>query len=195
MFSPWEYRKSLSETYNLPSGLISRIPYRRHPAARQRMMAKLQALLAMNDILEKPRKIYVTRKIEFNAAHRLYNPELSEEENRELYGKCSGEYGHGHNYLLEITLSGMINRKTGYLFDLKNLKKILEEEIVARFDHRHLNHEVSALAGNVPTTEILAVVVWDILDTLLRSISNQEVRLHEVRIHETGKNSVTYLGE
>jgi 6-pyruvoyltetrahydropterin/6-carboxytetrahydropterin synthase len=149
----------------------------------------------MNDILEKPRKIYVTRKIEFNAAHRLFNPELSDEENLRLYGKCSGAYGHGHNYLLEITLSGFIDRKTSYLFDLKELKKILEEEIVARFDHRHLNHEVSELEGHVPTTEILAVTVWEILESRLETITKQEVSLHEVKIHETGKNSVTYLGE
>jgi len=149
----------------------------------------------MNDILEKPRKIYVTRKIEFNAAHRLFNPDLSDEENRQIYGKCAGEYGHGHNYLLEITLSGIIDRRTGYLFDLKALKKILVEEIAARFDHRHLNHEVSELSGNVPTTEILAVIIWEILESRLGTITNQEVCLHEVKIHETGKNSVTYLGE
>ena len=149
----------------------------------------------MNEILEKPRKIYVTRQIEFNAAHRLFNPELSDEENRRLYGKCSGAFGHGHNYLLEITLSGIIDRKTGYLFDLKELKTILEEEIVARFDHRHLNHEVSELAGHVPTTEVLAVTVWEILESRLQTITKKEVSLHEVKIHETGKNSVTYLGE
>ena len=149
----------------------------------------------MNDILNKPRKIYVTRKIEFNAAHRLFNPELSDDENRLIYGKCGSEYGHGHNYLLEITLSGNIDRKTGYLFDLKELKTILEEEIVARFDHRHLNFDVSELEGNVPTTEILAVTVWDILERRLRTITNTEVSLHEVILHETGKNSVRYLGE
>ena len=149
----------------------------------------------MNDILNKPRKIYVTRKIEFNAAHRLFNPELSDDENRLIYGKCGSEYGHGHNYLLEITLSGTIDRKTGYLFDLKVLKTILEEEIVARFDHRHLNFDVVELQGNVPTTEILAVTVWDILERQLRTITNTEVCLHEVIIHETGKNSVRYLGE
>ncbi|HWR01097.1 MAG TPA: 6-carboxytetrahydropterin synthase [Chlorobaculum sp.] len=149
----------------------------------------------MNDILNKPRKIYVTRKIEFNAAHRLFNPELSDDENRVIYGKCGSEYGHGHNYLLEITLVGAIDRKTGYLFDLKELKTILEEEIVARFDHRHLNFDVDELRGNVPTTEILAVTVWDILESRLQTITNTEVSLHEVIIHETGKNSVRYLGE
>ena len=149
----------------------------------------------MNDILEKPRKIYVTRTIEFNAAHRLFNPELSPEENLATYGKCSGEHGHGHNYLLEITLAGIIDRKTGFLFDLKELKTILEEEIIARFDHRHLNFDVSELVDCVPTTEVLAVIIWEILESRLRIITNQEVSLHEVRIHETGKNSVRYLGE
>lgn len=149
----------------------------------------------MNDVLEKPRKIYVTRKIEFNAAHRLFNPELSDEENQRIYGKCSGLYGHGHNYVIEITLSGIIDRTTGYLFDLKALKALLEEEIVARFDHRHLNHEVKELERSVPTTEVLAVTIWDILESRLETITNKEVSLHEVKINETGKNSVRYLGE
>jgi 6-pyruvoyltetrahydropterin/6-carboxytetrahydropterin synthase len=149
----------------------------------------------MNDILEKPRKVYVTRKIEFNAAHRLFNPDLADEENLGIYGKCSNRFGHGHNYVVEITLAGNVDRRTGYLFDLKELKTLLEEEIVARFDHRHLNHEVEELAHCVPTTEILAVTVWDILESRIAGITNQEVALHEVRIHETGKNSVRYLGE
>ncbi|NTV08743.1 MAG: 6-carboxytetrahydropterin synthase, partial [Chlorobium limicola] len=82
----------------------------------------------MNHLLEKPRKIYVSRKIDFNAAHRLFNAELSDAENSRIYGKCSNEHGHGHNYELEITLSGIVDRKTGFLFDLKELKSILEEE-------------------------------------------------------------------
>ena len=149
----------------------------------------------MNDLLEQPRKVYVTRKIEFNAAHRLFNPELSDEENRLIYGKCSGTYGHGHNYVIEITLAGRIDRKTGYLFDLKELKSMLEQEIVARFDHCHLNFEVPELENSVPTTEILAVTIWEILEAKLGAITNKEVSLHEVKIHETGNNSVRYLGE
>ncbi|NTV01532.1 MAG: 6-carboxytetrahydropterin synthase [Chlorobiaceae bacterium] len=149
----------------------------------------------MNDVLEKPRKVYVTRKIEFNAAHRLFNPELSEDENRQLYGKCSTRHGHGHNYQIEITLAGRVDRKTGFLYDLKELKSLLEEEIVARFDHRHLNFDVPELEDCVPTTEILAVTIWDILESRLNTITNTGVSLHEVRIDETGKNSVRYLGE
>lgn len=148
----------------------------------------------MNDILQKPRKIYVTRSIEFNAAHRLFNPELSDQENSSIYGKCSGLHGHGHNYVLEITLSGIVDRRTGFLFDLKELKAILEEEVVSRFDHRHLNYDVRELEDSVPTTEVLAITIWEIIDRRLRSFSNREVALHEVKIHETGKNSVTYHG-
>ncbi|KUL32804.1 6-carboxytetrahydropterin synthase [Chlorobium limicola] len=149
----------------------------------------------MNHILEKPRKIYVSRKIDFNAAHRLFNPELSDGENSRIYGKCSNEHGHGHNYELEITLSGIVDRKTGFLFDLKELKSILEEEIIARFDHRHLNYDVPELDSCVPTTEVLAVLVWDILENRLKQFNNREISLYEVKIYETGKNAVRYLGE
>jgi len=149
----------------------------------------------MNDLLQKPRKIFVSRSIEFNAAHRLFNPLLTEDENFEIYGKCSNKYGHGHNYLLEITICGIVDPDTGFLFDLKELKTILEEEITARFDHRHLNHDVAELQNCVPTTEVLAVLIWDILEERLGNINNREISLYEVKIYETGKNSVRYLGQ
>ncbi|NTV05087.1 MAG: 6-carboxytetrahydropterin synthase [Chlorobiaceae bacterium] len=149
----------------------------------------------MNDLLQKPRKVYVSRKIEFNAAHRLFNPHVTDEENFQIYGKCSNKYGHGHNYLLEITLCGIVNRDSGFLFDLKELKSILEKEIIARFDHRHLNHDVAELVDCVPTTEVLAVLIWEILEQRLNNINNREFSLHEVKLYETGKNAVRYLGE
>ena len=149
----------------------------------------------MNDLLKKPRKVYVSRTIEFNAAHRLFNPLLTENENCKICGKCANKHGHGHNYLLEITLAGIVEQKTGFLFDLKELKAILEEEIVNRFDHRHLNHDVPELQDCVPTTEVLAVLIWDILEERLTSITNREISLHEVKLYETGKNAVRYLGE
>ncbi|TCD47287.1 6-carboxytetrahydropterin synthase [Chlorobium sp. N1] len=150
---------------------------------------------APSALLERPRKLYVTRTIEFNAAHRLHNPAFSDEKNRLVYGKCSSLHGHGHNYQLEITLGGTMDPETGYLFDLKELKRILEEEVTARFDHRHLNYDVPELEGLVPTTEMLAVLVWDILEERIESIDNREISLQAVKIHETGKNSVSYLGE
>ncbi len=149
----------------------------------------------MNDLLLKPRKVYVSRKIEFNAAHRLFNPLWTEEENLAVYGKCSNKYGHGHNYLLEITICGIIDPTTGFLFDLKELKNILKEEVMERFDHKNLNHDVTDLQDCVPTTEVLAVLIWDILEQRLHNINNREISLHEVKIYETGKNSVSYFGE
>jgi len=85
--------------------------------------------------------------------------------------------------------------ETGFLFDLKELKAILEDEVMARFDHRHLNHDVAELKGLVPTTEVLAIVIWDILEEQFQNIDNREISLQAVKIHETGKNSVSYLGE
>ncbi len=149
----------------------------------------------MNELLERPRKVYVSRKIEFNAAHRLFNPNFTEQQNTEIYGKCSNKNGHGHNYLLEITISGVVDPETGFLFDLKELKAILEKEIVERFDHKHLNHDVPELQNCVPTTEVLAVLIWDILEERVRNINNREISLHEVNIYETGKNAVRYFGE
>ncbi len=149
----------------------------------------------MNDLLQKPRKVYVSKQIEFNAAHRLFNHLRSESENYEIYGKCSNKHGHGHNYLLEVTLFGTVDRNSGFLFDLKQLKTILEEEITARFDHKHLNHDVEELRECVPTTEVLAVLIWDILEERLRNINNREISLYEVKIYETGKNAVRYLGQ
>ena len=149
----------------------------------------------MNDLLQKPRKVYVSRKIEFNAAHRLFNPLCTEEENLAIYGKCSNKNGHGHNYLLEITICGIVDPNTGFLFDLKELKNILKEEIMERFDHKNLNYDVPDLLECVPTTEVLAVLIWDILEQRLHNINNREISLHEVKIYETGKNSVSYFGE
>ncbi|MCG8376839.1 MAG: 6-carboxytetrahydropterin synthase [Chlorobiales bacterium] len=149
----------------------------------------------MNNALKKPRKIYVTRTVEFNAAHRLYNPDFSDDENRDIYGKCSNTHGHGHNYELEITVSGIVDQATGFLLDMKELKQILEQEIMKRFDHKHLNFDVKELRNAVPSTEMLAVTVWDILTVALQRYINKGITLHEVTIHETRKNSVRYLGE
>ena len=149
----------------------------------------------MNEVLKQPRKVYVTRTVEFNAAHRLYNPDLSKDDNREIYGKCSNANGHGHNYELEITVSGTVDRTTGFLLDMKELKEVLEKEIIDRFDHKHLNLDVEELRNTVPSTEVLAITIWDILTVALQRYTNNGITLHEVTIHETRKNSVRYLGE
>ncbi len=107
--------------------------------------------------------VLLTRKIEFAASHLYHNPNLSDEENRRIFGKCNNPHGHGHNYTLEVTVEGEPDPVTGMVLDLKELKGILEREIMQRMDHRHLNYEVAELAGQIPTCENVARVIWQLL--------------------------------
>ena len=124
--------------------------------------------------------VRVTRKVEFSAAHYYYNPNFSEEENRRVFGKCANRHGHGHNYLLEVTVAGEPDPATGMVLDLKELKDILEREVVDRMDHRHLNHEVPELAGKIPTCENIAAVIWRLLEPKIT-----RGHLHRVRLWES----------
>lgn len=109
--------------------------------------------------------IKLTRKLEFSAAHFYHNPKFSAEENRGIFGKCNNPHGHGHNYVLEVTVAGEPHPETGMILDLKELKEILDREVTARFDHRHLNHDVPELAGKIPTCEELVAALWRILES------------------------------
>jgi 6-pyruvoyltetrahydropterin/6-carboxytetrahydropterin synthase len=134
--------------------------------------------------------IRVTRKIEFSAAHVYDNPKFSPEENRRIFGKCNNPHGHGHNYVLEVTIAGEPDPDTGMVLDLKVLKEILQREIVDRLDHRHLNLEVPELAGKIPTTENIAGLIWNLLDPVigrasLRHAGPDSARLDRVRLYET----------
>lgn len=124
--------------------------------------------------------IYLTRKIEFSASHYYHNPVFSPEENRRVFGKCANLQGHGHNYTLEVTVAGEPDESTGMVLDLKELKDILEREIMDRMDHRHLNHEVPELAGKIPTTENIAVTIWDLLQPKITRGHLHRVRLYEM---------------
>ena len=124
--------------------------------------------------------IYVTRKIEFSASHLYHNPALSAEENRRLFGKCNNPHGHGHNYVLEVTVAGERDPVTGMVLDLKELKDILQREIIERMDHRFLNYEVPELAGQIPTCENIAQAIWRLLEPRIAP-----GRLHRVRLYET----------
>jgi 6-pyruvoyltetrahydropterin/6-carboxytetrahydropterin synthase len=124
--------------------------------------------------------IRVTRKLEFSAAHYYHNPAMSAEENRRIFGKCNNPHGHGHNYVLEVTVAGEPDPATGMVLDLKELKEILQEEIVERFDHRFLNYEVPELAGQIPTCEVVAGVIWKLLAPRIT-----KGRLHRVRLYES----------
>jgi 6-pyruvoyltetrahydropterin/6-carboxytetrahydropterin synthase len=132
----------------------------------------------------------VTRRVHFSAGHRLHNPEFDDERNRRTYGLCNNPNGHGHNYDLEVTVSGEIDPDTGFVLDLKRLKAMLGEQVLSDLDHANLNVDVDWLAGVIPTTENLAVAIWHRLEGRLG-----DVRLECVRIWETERNMVEYRGE
>ncbi len=134
--------------------------------------------------------IYVTRRAEFSASHFYYNPQFSAEENRRVFGKCSNPLGHGHNYTLEVTVGGAINPATGMVLDLKDLKNLLEQEVVQLMDHKFLNKEVPAFAAKNPTTENLAMEIWNLLAPKLT-----QGKLHRIRVYETSDLFVDYYGE
>ena len=134
--------------------------------------------------------IYLTRKAEFSASHYYHNPELSAEENLRLFGKCNNPNGHGHNYTLEITVRGEIHPQSGFVIDLKELKEILNREVLDALDHRFLNKEVPEFLQQIPTTENIAVVVWKRLQPRL-----QTAALHRVRVYESRNLFVDFYGE
>ncbi len=121
----------------------------------------------------------------FSAGHRLYRPELSDEENFNIYGPCSHPQGHGHNYELEVYVTGDTDRKTGFVVDLKSLKEIIHENVISKLDHKNLNEDVDFMKGMVPTTENLAEQIFRILDDKLGG-----ERLTRVVIRETENNRV-----
>ncbi len=133
--------------------------------------------------------IYITKRLDFSASHRIHNPELSDETNAELFGKCNNPNGHGHNYILEVTVKGEINPKLGYLMDLKKLKSLIMSDIIEKVDHKNLNHDVDFLRGIIPSSENLCLAFWKILKE-----SITEAELHEIKLYETPNSFVYYRG-
>lgn len=134
--------------------------------------------------------VYVTRREVFSASHRLHNEELSDKENEELFDKCNNPGGHGHNYVLEVTVAGEPDEKTGYVIDLKDLKKIIKEKISAKMDHKHLNNDVDFMKGINPTAENIAIAIWKQLEN---EIPNG--KLYSVKIYETENNYAEFKGD
>ena len=128
-----------------------------------------------------PGRLRISRREGFNAAHQLRDPTLGEDENHRLYGKCVNL--HGHNYVLEVVVSGAIDQATGYVMDLKRLSDLMRAEIIQHVDHRNLNTDVDWLSGQIPTAETLALAFWARLQPHLPKGS-----LRRVRVHETDKN-------
>lgn len=134
-------------------------------------------------------KVELGRRYRFAASHRLHNPGLSEDENYRLYGKCNNPYGHGHNYVLEISLSGKIDPATGMIAHLADLDGFVGREVLAPFDHKSLNEDVAAFRGAVPTTENLCIEIFRRLKPFPKA------KIERVRIEETSNNSFEYAGE
>ncbi|MEC8679781.1 MAG: 6-carboxytetrahydropterin synthase [Bacteroidota bacterium] len=139
--------------------------------------------------------IYIIRKEHFNAAHKLYNPLWSEEKNMEEFGVCSNENWHGHNYEIEVTIKGKINPDSGMLINLKDLSRIMKEEIIDKVDHKNLNIDVPFLEGIITTTENVTMKFWDVLEDKINSLENTECSLYKIRVYETPRNFVEYYGE
>lgn len=133
--------------------------------------------------------VSITRLLRFSAAHRVFDPALSDDENRRLFGKCSNPNGHGHNYTLEVTVEGEVDPRTGYVMDLADVKRIVERDLVDLIDHRNLNVDVPFLQGVIPTTENLVVACWRILAPALAP-----VRLKRLKLWETENHHVEYEG-
>jgi len=134
-------------------------------------------------------KVFVTRRMTFSAGHRLHNDALSAEENKRIFGKCNNPNGHGHNFIVSVTVAGEIDARTGMVYNLRDLKAIMSEVIEQGLDHKNLNLDVPALAGVIPTAENLAAAIWGMLSARLPA-----GLLHEVKLVETENNFVSYRG-
>ncbi|MFM8914278.1 MAG: 6-pyruvoyl trahydropterin synthase family protein [Flammeovirgaceae bacterium] len=138
--------------------------------------------------------IYVSRKEHFNAAHKLYNPQWSKEKNVEVFGPCANENWHGHNFELITTVAGTPDPDTGFVVDLKKLSVLIRVEVIDKLDHKNLNLDVDFMKDKMASTEILAMEIWKILQPKISGISKFG-KLHSIKLYETPRNFVEYLGE
>ena len=136
--------------------------------------------------------VFVTRKAHFNAAHRLHNPDRSDEWNKQVFGKCNHENWHGHNYAVEVTVAGKPDEETGYVIDLSVLKSIIESKVVDKCDHKNLNLDVDFLDGIMPTTENLVKAFFEELESSIQEATDGRAFLYEVYLEETERNSAKY---
>lgn len=134
--------------------------------------------------------VYVSRKAHFSAAHRLFNPTFSDDRNESVFDKCNNPRGHGHNYTLEVTVAGLPDPETGYVIDLKKLARLMDELVVDKVDHKHLNYDVPELRGIIPTAENIAIVFWQLLEPKIT-----DGKLYSIRLFESDNNFVEYRGE
>jgi len=136
--------------------------------------------------------LYITRKENFNAAHRLFRADYDDKKNLEVFGKCSNPNWHGHNYTLFITVAGDINPETGFVINLKDLSMTIQEKIIDKIDHKNINLEVDFMKGKMASTEMLTLAIWEQLDD---DIKRMGARLFSVKLFETENNFAEYFGE
>ena len=134
--------------------------------------------------------VYITRKVRFNAAHKLWNPKWNEKKNFEVFGKCANPNFHGHNFDLYVTLGGIPDPETGFVYNLSTLKKLLETEILIHLDHKNLNLDVPFMKGKMSSIENLIAEIWKILSKKLP----EEIELYKLKLYETENNYVEFFG-
>jgi 6-pyruvoyltetrahydropterin/6-carboxytetrahydropterin synthase len=134
--------------------------------------------------------VYVTRKVHFNGAHKLFNPNWTEEQNDEVFGKCANKNWHGHNFDLYVTVKGVPNPDTGFVMDLKKLKVILEDKVVSKLDHKNFNLDVDFLKDVMPSIENIVIKIWEQIEHELPQGAN----LHCIKLYETENQFVEYYG-
>ena len=135
--------------------------------------------------------IFITRRERFNAAHRLFRPDFSDDKNYDVFGKCSNPNWHGHNYELFVTLKGDINPETGFLVNLKTLSRLIRTTVISKLDHKNINLEVDFMQGKLASTENLAVGIWHELETGVKTLGAD---LHCVKVSESENNYAEYFG-
>lgn len=135
--------------------------------------------------------VFLTRRERFSAAHRLFNPALTDQENEKVYGPCANPNWHGHNYILWVTIKGDVNPDTGYVVDLKQLSQIIRDRVIVKLDHKNINTEVTFMKDQFISTENLAMGIWNEIEPFIKNLN---VRLHSVKLQETENNTVEYFG-
>ena len=135
--------------------------------------------------------VYISRRARFNAAHKLYNPDWSDEKNHEVFGKCANANWHGHNYELHVTVKGVPNDDTGYCMDMKTLSDLIKEFVEEPLDHKNLNLDVPWMKGKRASTENLIIEIWNQLE---KPIQEYNCSLHKLRLYETENNYADYFG-
>jgi len=138
------------------------------------------------------KEVTIIRRERFSSAHKLWNPEWSEQENKNIFGGCSNPNWHGHNYELIVKVKGEINTETGFVMNLKDLSQILNTKIIDKLDHKNLNLDVDFLKNKKTSTEVLAVSIWEEIEDDIKAKGS---KLVSVKINETENNSVEYFGE